>query len=101
MENCELYLTQSFCKQYAIIDELFGKERFRYRAEKNTVKAYFAEKSDGGVVFEYQNKPIFFQFENQHQRSAKIDKNKIRYEKIYDNCDLLFSPDRKSTRLNS
>ncbi|HBR33313.1 MAG TPA: hypothetical protein DD734_01675, partial [Firmicutes bacterium] len=71
--------------------ELYGGERFRYHAVKNTVKAHFAEKSDCGVVFEYQNKPILFQFDHQYKRSAKISNNKIRYEKIFDNCDLEYT----------
>lgn len=71
--------------------DLYQVDRFRYYAVKNMVKAYFAEDSEGGVLFEYQNKPIFFQLEPQYKRSAKIDKNKIRYEKIYENCDLEYT----------
>lgn len=73
------------------LSELYGGERFRYHAVKNTVKAHFAEESDSGVVFEYQNKPILFQFDHQYIRSAKISNNKIRYEKIFDNCDLEYT----------
>ncbi|HBC31776.1 MAG TPA: hypothetical protein DC024_11115, partial [Clostridiales bacterium] len=75
----------------ADISELYGGDRFRYHAVKNTVKAHFANESDGGVVFEYQNKPIFFQIDHQYKRSAKISNNTIRYEKIFDNCDLEYT----------
>lgn len=75
----------------ADLGELYGVQRFRYHAVNNTVKAHFAEKSDSGVVFEYQNKPIIFQIDHQYKRSAKISNNKIRYEKIFDNCDLEYT----------
>ena len=43
------------------ISENYGGDRFRYHVDKNTVKAHFADKSDGGMVLEHQSKRIYFQ----------------------------------------
>lgn len=65
--------------------------RYKHHALKNSVKARFAETSDGGIMLEYQNRSIEFKFNHQTKRPAKVDKNKVRYKKIFSNCDLEYT----------
>lgn len=68
-----------------------SKARFRHHALKNSIKAWFAEKSDGGLMLEYKKHSIEFLFDHPRKRRAKISKNKIRYPNIFDNCDLEYT----------
>lgn len=65
--------------------------RYKHHALKNSIKARFAETSDGGIMLEYQNRSIEFKFNHQTKRPAKVDKNKVRYKKIFSNCDLEYT----------
>ena len=65
--------------------------RYKHHALKNSVKARFAETSDGGIMLEYQNRSIEFKINHKTKRPAKVDKNKIRYKKIFSNCDLEYT----------
>lgn len=67
------------------------KDRFRHHALKNSIKARFAEESNGGLMLEYQKQSIELLFNHPHKRRAKISKNKIQYPKIFDNCDLEYT----------
>ena len=65
--------------------------KHKHHALKNSVKARFAETSDGGIMLEYEKHSIEFKFNHQTKRPAKVDKNKVRYRKIFSNCDLEYT----------
>lgn len=67
------------------------KSKYPHAALKNSIQARFADFSDGGVLYKYKNEKIEFVLNHKNKRQAKIHKNKIRYEKIFDNCDLEYT----------
>ncbi|HEX3044836.1 MAG TPA: Ig-like domain-containing protein, partial [Bacillota bacterium] len=68
-----------------------GKAKYRHRALRNSVKAQFPDDSDGGVQLEYKKYSVEFVLGHQHKRTAVIEKNKVRYKKVFDNGDLVYT----------
>ncbi|HBE79016.1 MAG TPA: hypothetical protein DDW65_14765, partial [Firmicutes bacterium] len=75
----------------AIKNDTFGKNRFRHKSLKNTIKMNFAEKSADGLIVKQGNHQINFTLKHKYNRVGKITKNKIRYGKVFDNCDLQYT----------
>lgn len=65
--------------------------RYKHHALKNSVKARFAETSDGGTQLERQGYTLEFVLKNQKKSRGTINKNKIKYAKVLDNCDLVYT----------
>ncbi|MGE5583399.1 MAG: hypothetical protein ACM3X9_12810, partial [Bacillota bacterium] len=67
------------------------KSKYRYHALKNSLKARFSDESDGGAQLEYQKHSVEFVLLHQNKRRAVVEKNKIHYKKVLDNCDLVYT----------
>lgn len=68
-----------------------GKNKFRHKALKNSMKINFAEKSSDGLIVKHDNHQIEFTLKHKYNRDGKVTKNKIRYSKVFDNCDLQYT----------
>jgi hypothetical protein len=84
-------------KFYPIDTNLFtekpGKKsgKFRHSALKNTLRARFADYSDQGMVMIRGKNRIEFTVKHKNKRQASVDRNVIRYSKVFDNCDLEYT----------
>lgn len=68
-----------------------GAFRYKHHAIKNSVKARFAETSDGGTQIERQGHTLEFILKHQKKSRGTINKNKIKYAKVLNNCDLVYT----------
>jgi hypothetical protein len=75
----------------AIRNDTLGKNRFRHKSLKNSIKMNFAEKSADGLILTQGNHQINFTLKHKFNRTGKVTKNKIRYSKVFDNCDLQYT----------
>lgn len=66
-------------------------EIFPYRALKNTIKAYFPAESDGGLLLQHEEVLLFFSLKHENKREAKVEKNRIKYERVFANGDLQYT----------
>ena len=53
------------------------ENKYKYQVLKNTIKAWFADQSDGGVKLEYEQKNIEFILEHAKKSKAVVEENKI------------------------
>jgi hypothetical protein len=67
------------------------RANFRHKSVRNTLRARFADDSDEGLVLEHGKNSIQFNIKHRNKRKAAINKNKIRYNGVFDNCDLEFT----------
>lgn len=65
--------------------------KFRHKSLKNTLRARFADDSDQGLVLEHGKNSIRFNIKHRNKRKGAINKNKIRYKGVFDNCDLEYT----------
>ena len=68
-----------------------GVFRYKHHAIKNSLKARFAENSDGGTQLEHQGHTLEFILKHQKKSRGTINKNQIKYAKVLDNCDLVYT----------
>lgn len=67
------------------------ENKYKYHALKNSIKAWFAQESTGGVRLEYDQKAIEFVLDHQNVSRARLDKNKVKYEQVFTDCDLVYT----------
>ncbi|HEX3045042.1 MAG TPA: hypothetical protein VHY08_09815, partial [Bacillota bacterium] len=65
--------------------------KYRHHVLKNSIKARFTDESNGGVQLEYQKHSIEFVLDHKNKRQATVDKNKIRFNKVFNNGDLIYT----------
>ncbi len=65
--------------------------RFRHKSLKNVLRTRFADNSDEGLILEHGKNSIQFIIKHQNRRKAVVKNNKIRYNKVFDNCDLEYT----------
>ncbi len=68
-----------------------GENKYGYSVLKNSLKSWFANESDGGMKLEYDQYSVEFFLVDSNKSKANIDKNKINYEKVFTNCDLVYT----------
>ncbi len=68
-----------------------AEPQYPFVAEKNSIQSRFGEFSTDGAQMEYQGHQVSFVLDHPQPRQGKIDGNKIRYRKIFDNCDLEYT----------
>lgn len=68
-----------------------ARSPYAFVAEKNAIKARFAETSTGGAEFEYKNQAIHFTLDHSRSSRGRIDGNKIRYPKVLEDADLQYT----------
>lgn len=65
--------------------------RYKHHALRNSVKARFAETSDGGTQLERKGHTLEFILKHQKKSKGTINKNRIKYAKVMNNCDLVYT----------
>ncbi|HEX3046899.1 MAG TPA: Ig-like domain-containing protein [Bacillota bacterium] len=68
-----------------------NNNKYRHQAFKNALRTSFSDDSSDGIVLEHGKERIEFAIKHQTNRKAVINKNKIRYEKVFENADLEYT----------
>lgn len=66
-------------------------DRFPYKALENSIQAEFADSSEDGLLLSNGEHRIQFIIRHSNKRKAVVTENKIKYAKVFDNCDMVYT----------